>query len=467
MASALCAFAQVALNTNALIYSTDEGLTTSDTTALFTIRDIVITGNARTKEATILRELSFQQNERYPLSKMVEKFAEAKKQLMNTGLFRSVVVSLNSMQGFDAIVSIDVNERWYMYPIPFVKMVDRNFNDWMDKDMSLNRVNYGLKLTHNNTTGRNDKLYLYLVNGFTKQVALRYDNLFLDKQMKWSTNLSVALGQNHEVNYNTINNKLVAYKSNNDFVHTFFRTSMEVTYRPAIKTRHIFGIAYNHEDVADTLFQLNPKYASQKRVVRYPELSYTLKHYDVDFIPYPTRGVATEVSLLKRGFTHDLNLWQLGAKASAYVPLSDKYIFNLRLAGMLKLPLKQDYINKQFLGYRDLYMQGFEANVIDGVAGGYGKISLARELLNRVVHVPSKRVERLNNLPIEVYAKIYGNVGYVYDPQPGFNRLNNTWLYSAGVGLDFVVLTNFVFKVEYSLNQLGQKGLYLHRRDHF
>jgi hypothetical protein len=40
-------------------------------------------------------------------------------------------------------------------------------------------------------------------------------------------------------------------------------------------------------------------------------------------------------------------------------------------AGVLKLPFRQTYITKQFLGYNNMFMQGYEYNVVDGVAGGY------------------------------------------------------------------------------------------------
>lgn len=460
--------AQVGLSANALIYSTDDGTPVIDSATQFNIKHIVIEGNRRTRQATILRELSFQEGDEYALNVLVEKFTDSKQQLMNTGMFRSVIVALKSLQGFDVYVSITVVERWYIYPIPFIRVVDRNFNEWVVKQgMNLSRVNYGIKLTHNNTTGRNDKLELYFVNGFTKQVAIRYNNLFLDKQMKWALDFNVAWGKNHEVAYNTINDKQVAYKNNDEFVQSFLRTGVQVSYRRAIKTKHTFGFGYSYDNVDDTLFHMNPTYSHQKKVVRYPELSYTMRHNNVDFLPYPKEGYIAELGLVKKGFNPHINLWQMTAKASAYWPLNDKYIFNLRLAGVLKAPFRQTYITKQLMGYGDIYMQGYEYNVIDGVAGGYGKAVLARQMINTVFRIPSKKIERLNHLPAALYMKVYGNVGYVHDPKPGFNQLKNRMLYSSGIGLDFVLLTNFVFKLEYSFNGFGQKGIYLHHRDHF
>ena len=460
--------AQMNLAPDALLYSTDEGTTIRDTISQFTIKDILISGNRKTKAFVILREVPFKADEQYPLNVLVDKFEKTKRQLMNTGLFRSVVVSLKSLRGYDVYVSIDVKERWYIYPIPLIKTVDRNLNDWVvTQKMDLSRINYGLKLTHKNFTGRNDHLYLNLVNGYTKQVTFRYDGLYLDNRLKWSSNFNVAWGKNHEIVYNTIDNKQVAYKNSDAYVNSFFRTQLEITYRPAIYTRHVFGIGYSFEDVADTLFKLNPNYSFQHRILRYPDLYYKILHYNVDQIAYPRKGFAAEGMLLKRGIGSDVNLWQVSGQASQYWPLNSHYTFNLRASATLKLPFKQTYVTKQMLGYGSTYMQGFEYNVVDGVVGGYTKAILMRQLLNTAIHIPSKKYDRLNNIPIALYAKVYGNTGYVYNPDPGYNYMNNRMLYSGGAGLDIVLFNDLVIKLDYSFNQFGKKGLYLHNRDYF
>ena len=44
--------------------------------------------------------------------------------------------------------------------------------------------------------------------------------------------------------------------------------------------------------------------------------------------------------------------------------------------------------------------------------------------------------------------------------------LNNKLLYTYGAGFDVLSYYDFVAKIEYSFNQLGEKGLFLHiRRD--
>src|SRR5215213_6289174 len=85
-----------------ILYSTDDSYTPTDTTHLFTIKKITVEGNKHTKIATILREVSFNEGSSYPLPLLIKKFAQAKKQLMSTALFQEVIVSLKSLEGYDA-----------------------------------------------------------------------------------------------------------------------------------------------------------------------------------------------------------------------------------------------------------------------------------------------------------------------------------------------------------------------------
>ena len=452
------------------LYSTDDKTTPTDTTHLFTIKEITIEGNRQTRDATIRRELSFTEGSSYSLPVLVRKFAQAKKQLLNTALFHEVTVSLQSMAGYDAYIKIDVKERWYIFPFPFVKVVDRSFGEWVkEQNMDFNRVNYGIRIKHYNATGRNDKLSLYFMNGYTKQLALEYKGLLLDKDQQWSSSLGMALGKNRQLDYITTDNKRQFFKSEQTFVHSFFNSYVEFSYRRAIKTKHTFGASYQSLSVPDTILSINPSFSPAKQTtVRYPEVYYTMTHFNVDYIPYPTRGYTAEISLRKRGFESEMNMWQLTAKAAGLWQISDKYFFNLRMAGGLKLPFKgQPYINQQFLGFNDMYLQGYEYYVINGVAGGYSKASFSRELLNTNFRIPSNKIKKLNHIPFRMYAKIYGNAGYVHNPEPGNNLLCNRMLYSAGVGLDVVTFYDFIVRFEWSFNQLGQNDLYLHRKNYY
>lgn len=436
---------------------------------MFTVRQIDISGNKKTRESVILRELPFKSGDSYALSDLVKKFEVARKQLLNTALFHEVVVALKSFEGNNVDIFIAVKERWYLFPVPYFKLVDRNINQWLvEQHAKLDRVNYGLKLIYNNATGRNDKLNVYLINGYTKQISFNYDRPYIDKTMKWGINIGMAIGNNREVNYNTIYNKQVFFKDTNNFVRSFFRSYAELTYRRAIKTRHRFGIGYTEEKVTDTIVKLNPSYFTDGRYkISYPEFYYLMNYMDVDYNPYPLKGYIVELYFAKKGLNNIINVWQFSAKASGSWEIANRTYFNARIAGSIKVPFSQPYFNQRLLGYSDFFMQGFEYYVVDGVAGGYGKAVLSREILNLNFHVKRKNDVIPYRIPFRVYAKTFVNAGYAYSPNPGLNTLNNRMLYSGGVGVDVITHYDFTLKFEWSFNLLGQNGLYLHRKSYF
>ncbi|HUM65940.1 MAG TPA: POTRA domain-containing protein, partial [Chitinophagaceae bacterium] len=224
----------------------------------FIVRHIVIEGNKKTRPGIILREIPFQPGDTYLLQDLVKKFELARQQLMNTTLFHEAIVALKSFDGYNIDILVQVKERWYIFPVPYFKPVDRNLNQWLvEQKASFSRVNVGGKLMYNNVTGRNDKLKFWLIGGYTKQIMFNYDRLYIDKNMKWGMMVGFAMGKNRELNYVSENNKQI-FLDGDEYLRTFTHASAELTYRKAIKTRHRFGVAYLREKVADTIVKLNP-----------------------------------------------------------------------------------------------------------------------------------------------------------------------------------------------------------------
>ncbi len=437
--------------------------------APFIVRSIIISGNKKTRSNMILRELGFEVGQQFALPSLVNKFENASRQLINTALFHEAIISLKSLEGYQVDVSVVVKERWYVFPVPYFKIIDRNLNQWwVESKRSFDRVNYGAKFFHNNLTGRNDQLNLWLTNGYAKQAMLSYDRMFIDKKMKWGTKASLEFGKNREVNYKTSNNKQVFVKDGNNFLRDYFKAKVELTYRPAIYTRHRIGFSYLQETFSDTVFTLNASFFNEKKnKINLPELYYDLQYFNVDYIPYPLKGVAANINISKKGWNSNLNMWQLTARGMKSWPIAHRYYFSVNATGVLKLPFNQPFYNQALLGYSGMQMQGYEYYVIDGAVGGYAKATLTHELVKFKVPIPPNKIDGLAFIPFRIYGKVFTNAGYVHNPNPGFNNLNNKMLYSGGVGLDIVTIYDFIIKLEWSFNPLGQNGLYLHNKTYF
>lgn len=88
----------------------------------------MIEGNVKTKPQVILRELLFAENDSIQFKNLNRNLSESKLNIINTGLFYSVVFNLKNWEGKNIDLYITVEEKWYTYPIPTIDIFDRNFN---------------------------------------------------------------------------------------------------------------------------------------------------------------------------------------------------------------------------------------------------------------------------------------------------------------------------------------------------
>lgn len=449
-------------------------------TNLFVISEIIIRGAKKTKSYIIERELPFKIGDSIVLNELVQKFELAHNQLMNTRLFNEVVVSLKGFKGYLVEIQVDIKERWYLFPIPYFKLADRNLSEWAKQGYDFQRSNYGAKLAWYNFTGRNDKLKAWFISGYTRQLQFSYDQPYADKLLKHGYAIYLSYATAKELNHTTTNNEqrfIPMEKSLNppDSVSGLFRGqvlneqlnfAISYTYRPAIKTRHSFRLSYNTNRIDETVAILNPKYFNNnKRFITYPELSYGVEYINVDYVAYPLKGFMGDAGFSRSGINKDINLWQISVKGTRGFQIADKIFYGLQAYGVLKLPFDQPYYNQRLFGYGDLYLRGLEKYVIDGVAALMVRNTLRQQIIR--FSIPFSFSKSHSLIPFRVYAKAYGDMGYSYNKNFPQNSLVNRVLYTAGAGIDFVTLYDVVFRFEYSCNQLGQKGLFLHFKNDF
>lgn len=438
--------------------------------ALVVISDIIITGFKKTKLYIIQREIPFKEGEYILRTDFNSKLSLCKQQLMNTALFVDVEVKPLMVDSNHVYIKIDVKERWYLFPIPYFRIVSRNFNTWwVEEKRNLNRVEYGLKFMQNNVTGRRDNLNLWLISGFTQQFSLRYDNPNIDNKLKHGINIGFGFKRNRELNYGMDSirpNKIGFVKHDDRFIIKQSYVDLAYTYRPAIKTRHTVRVAYVNINVDDSVLKLNPRYfASSANNLRYADISYNLSYTNLDYIPYPLKGFAGEANLYKR-FGRNADLWQISGRGNYNIKLSPTSFIQLQAAGLLRYPFNQPYISNSLMGSTDLYMRGLEYYVVEGVAGGVARATVKNEILSLNVRNPIKS-QTHNKIPLRVFLKAYGDLGYSYTPNYGNSILNNKLLRTWGAGVDIVTFYDIVVKLEYSFNQLGDKGLFLHTQTDF
>ncbi len=111
-------------------------------------------------------------------------------------------------------------------------------------------------------------------------------------------------------------------------------------------------------------------------------------------------------------------------------------------------------------------MRGLEYYVVDGVAGAIGRATARNEIFSFAFKNPVKS-QTHNLIPFRFFLKAYGDLGYAYSKNAGNSLLNNRMLKTWGLGLDIVTIYDVVFKIDYSFNQLGNSGFFIHTRTDF
>jgi outer membrane protein assembly factor BamA len=435
---------------------------TSVKTPLLLIADIAITGNKRTKPYIIEREIPFKQGDYVSKKDLETKLIIARQQVTNTSLFVDVYVYVASQQGELVFINVDVKERWYLFPLPYFKLIDRNFNEWWVEDKrSLDHADYGLKFMQGNISGRNDRLNISLINGYDHQVDMQYVLPLADRALKSGFSVHFLFSQQHELNYATDSSKQLFYKQD-AYVRKVIRAEGTYLYRPAIKTRHSIRVSYVQEQVADTILKLNPNYFPQNlRKVAFPEFAYSLEYFNADYVAYPLHGFSGDFSFVQRGLSKNMDMTQFEFHTTYSHPFIAKTNIQFQVGGLLKVPFTQPFYNQQLFGYGDIFFRGLEYYVIDGVAGFIVRATERKKLFSFALK-PNIKNKMRTVIPFTFYGKIYSDGGYAYNPTPGNSLLNNKMLYTYGAGIDIVSIYDAVFKFEYSFNQLGGQALFFH-----
>jgi outer membrane protein assembly factor BamA len=432
-----------------------------------TIRNIVVTGNKKTKEHIVKREIPFLEGQAYPMSDILASLPKSRLNLINTSLFVDASVDFTNWYNDSLDILVDVKERWYWFPIPIFKPVDRNWNVWINQyNVSFDRVNYGLKFMGRNISGRNDNLTVFIQSGYTKLLQVTYVNPYLGKSLKHGFSVDMSFGRNREVNYTTRNNEQMFYKSNSNFVRDRLMIGGGYSYRKGSIERHNVKLNYTLEKVVDSVLYYNPKYFGGGGPTQgFPELLYTYQYLGVNYFPYPTKGFRWDFAFLKRGISKPMNMWYFNVKAAKYWPLPAKFFVSVQGEFNLKVPFDQPFYNQALLGYGDTYLRGLEYYVVDGVAGGMLRTTLRKQIFD-IKWKTGFNSRAYGSIPFKIFIKGYGDMGYAYNKNNvTSNFLTNRPLYTGGLGIDILTIYDVVFKIEYSFNQLGQRAPFIHMNE--
>jgi outer membrane protein assembly factor BamA len=437
------------------------------------IGEIRISGNAKTREQVILRELEFSAGDTMTAAAFGLKVYRSRLNLLNTALFNRATIDTSLRPDSDGIVNagvtITVQERWYIWPVPVLQITDRNVNAWL-KSGDFTRINYGLTVKWYNFTGRLDELDAVIQAGKNRQYSLSYRIPYLDRQKKWGLGFAVGYRKNREVGYLTASDRL-SYAFESDGLTEEKFGSVMLSLRNGIYTTHELSLGYSHSAFSDTLLSLNPDYSFPEiKAPRYFYLYYRFKADHRDIRYYPLRGWYADLELnrsgLEFGSTGSVGITWAKSTARLYVPLGGRWYSGIMLSGKISSGEWQPYFLIRGLGYGRDFVRGYEYNVIDGrnyaLMHSTVKFALIPEQHRTLNFIGSPKFSLIH---YALYLTAFADAGYVGQTQwkrMYGNKLPEQLLAGAGLGADLVTYYDKVVRVEFAMNRDGKSGIFIH-----
>ncbi|HYV92476.1 MAG TPA: BamA/TamA family outer membrane protein [Chitinophagales bacterium] len=445
----------------------------STTNNYIIIQHITLEGNRRTRDEIIFRELTFLPGDTIAVDQLMKQLEVSRNQVVNTGLFNEVVVNIKKWVNDSVDVSVSVKERWYILPLPTANLYDRSFNVWwVEHDHDIRWIQAGIHFNQKNVTGRNDELQATVLFGFQRRFDITYILPYFDYIQKHGLSVSASFTQSRSITYAIDSNKELIHEDVNTYQRSVFQTSLDFSYKPKFNYRYSASLGYRYSKVQDTIAELNPDYFLQgKTTQKYLSLRIGFTRDFRDIRAYPLRGSFLDVSAAKLGlgFLSDLDLWEASVSFNEYFQLGRKWFMSSQNKMKFSIPTAQPYNLQRGLGYANNYVTGYEYYAIDGQNWGYTKLDLKNEIFKIKLHSLQNNVfVKGADLPFGLYGRVFTSAGYVSNAHSStHNTLDNHLLLGGGIGVDLTLLYDTTLRFEYSINKLGEHGLFFHLSSYF
>jgi outer membrane protein assembly factor BamA len=443
----------------------------SKPTDSLTIGEILINGNYITSKKVIFRELDFRLN-----NIVIREEVEYRKQtsinnLTKTSLFNFVEIDIEEYQPNGLRITVNLTERWFIWPSLYLNQTDRNFSEWW-RTKDLSKLEYGLGFKINNFRGLGETLILnYHIGNFTKY-ELDYRGIYIDKAKRHSLSVLASYSAQNVLTWNIESNKEEIIKESHRLLKSY-EFSLTYRYRKGYFTTHSVQLGYSDFKTADTIFSMNPYFFGfNKHSQRYFNMKYEFSRDTRDSRIYPKTGYLVAAAVNKRGLgilPDEYNSVDIYLQFYSYWKLQKRFYIASGIWYSSNMTDDYAFYSQTGLGYLQ-FVRGYEYYAINGNNALLFKSLAKYELLPRkVINLniwPVRKLHQFNKVPIEVYVNIFFDAGYVSDKfdinRIYENTLVNKMMFSAGAGIDLITYYDKVLRFDYSFNALGERGLFIH-----
>ncbi len=429
------------------------------------VKAVAISGNKITKDDIILREMSLKRGGLFTMKKYTQDLLN----IYNLGLFTKVDILPIPVANKEIVLNVDVQERWYLYPLPTGGVEDGEY--WKKFWAALNFKWY-------NVRGRNEQLSFSGRVYYNPSVSFSYSVPWIGEKLHLYSSYSigysktrnqslVAVGQGNQGN-------TLTYEDNN-YDNFNFNTAITI------------GKYVNHDFSVFTLIGYNylrvSTYAPGRSINstgkdRYLNVGVGATFDSRNIREYATRGYYLQTSYTRFGLIDAaLNFGRFSIESHTFIPfqITKNYFITLasRVFSSLAVGADIPVYNHEILGYSNDYVRGWKGFAFEGedMLTAYNELRIPI-ISQRYVKgsdlpvIKSLPVIKEMNLRYGIFFTVIYDVGTVfYHDESIFNK---KFLSGTGIGLDFVAPFGYMVRTEWTFRlgtpKVGQFSLSLNAK---
>ena len=425
------------------------------------VSDIIITGNQVTDDDIILRDMSLKKGSTFTL----KKYSDDLLNIYNLALFTKVDILPVPQTGKDLLLNIDVQERWFIIPLPIVGMED---GEWK-------KVWAGLNIRWDNFRGRNESVNLMFRVFYNPAVSFGYFVPWIGKTLhlfgsitgSWSRTRNrslIAVGRESgsgTLNYEDENFENINYNAGMTIGKTFKRDySLYTTY------------TYNYLKVTKNA---PGRTLSEDGIDKYLSVGAGFIYDSRDIYEYATKGDYLRTAYTRYGMLDkeiDFGRFTIENQSFIPIPITKNYYFTIasKLYTSIAMGPVIPYYNHEYLGYSEDYVRGWKGKAYEGenVFTVYNELRIP---ILKPRYIKAKNIMIVKDLPViknldlryGLYFTLIYDIGTVWYKSE--NIYEKRFISGAGIGLNFIAPFGYALRAEWVARLdrpiIGQIGLIL------